>query len=165
MAYRDEFPDFDFEVPACVTGDWDFADQSWKNDQCPSFVCDVFVLFIDYTDVTKREFPTAPQFSMHCEDEVMLVTNNWEDIRAFVEDGKRHFDEPEDRPAIIVLTEAFDAFVKREGLPQEGDALDLINGAELTPTQHRWLANFIHVWNHCEGSDPQFHAKQPVVEA
>lgn len=91
MAYRDEFPDFDFDVPDVVTGDWNFEDTSWRQDVCPSFVCDVFLLWIDYADPQKRERPEAPQFVMVCEGETMLETNSWEDIRAFVEDGRRDF--------------------------------------------------------------------------
>lgn len=91
MLYRQEFPDFDFEVPAIVTTEWGFEDVSWHNDTCPSFECDVFVLWIDYTDAEKREVGDVKQFMMTCEGETYLHTDNWEDVRAFVEDGKRDF--------------------------------------------------------------------------
>lgn len=91
MAYRDEFPDFDFDVPAIVTGAWAFEDVSWRQDVCPSFVCDVFVLWLDYADPQKRERPEGPHFVLMCEDVVMLETDDFADIRAFVEDGRRDF--------------------------------------------------------------------------
>lgn len=91
MTYREEFPDFDFTVPACVTTDWGFEDVSWGGDTNPSFECDVFMLQVDYTDRAKREFPEWKQFTITCEGESMLETDSWEDVRAFVEDGKRHF--------------------------------------------------------------------------
>lgn len=96
MPYRDEFPDFDFDIPDVVTGEWDFEDVSWRHDACPSFVCDVFVLWIDFSDRQRRERPDEPQFVMVCEGETMLSTSAWEDVRAFVEDGKRHF--PQHQP-------------------------------------------------------------------
>lgn len=93
MTYRTEFPDFDHEVPAVVTGDWDFADTSWGAEMCPKFTCDVFELHINYADRTKREpeMRGGPLYTMTCEDEVMLETDSWEDVRAFVDDGKRDF--------------------------------------------------------------------------
>ncbi|KZZ24208.1 hypothetical protein A3753_17710 [Sulfitobacter sp. HI0082] len=60
LTYREEFPDFDFDVPSVVTGAWDFEDTSWRQDVCPSFVCDVFRLWIDFTDPQKRERPSGP---------------------------------------------------------------------------------------------------------
>src|SRR3990167_10019665 len=91
MAYRDEFPSFDFDVPDVVTCAWDFEDVSWRNDACPSFVCDVFVLWIDFADPQRRERPEAPQFVIVCEGETLLATDQWADVRAFVEDGRRGF--------------------------------------------------------------------------
>lgn len=89
--YRAEFPTFDWEVPACVTTEWGFKDISWHNDACPSFECDVFVLVIDFADPAEREYPTCSRFMMVCEGETYLETDSWEDVRAFVEDGKRDF--------------------------------------------------------------------------
>lgn len=92
MSYREEFPDFDYEIPALVADAPDaWEDTSWHNDVCPSFTCDVFVLWCDYADPAKREFPASPRYHMQCEGETMLLTNEWEDVRAFIEDGKRHF--------------------------------------------------------------------------
>lgn len=163
--YMAEFPDFDFEVPTLITGNPNWEDISWGADTNPSFECDVFVLQIDYTDRMKREFPLGPQFSMVCEGEVMLATDSWEDIRAFIEDGKRHFDEVPAKAPIVILTAEFAAYVEREGLPKEGDATDLLMGATLKPEQALWLQNFVTVWEEEAASDPDFYAKQPVVEA
>ena len=162
---RDAFPRFDFEVPAVVTGAWGFGDTSWRNDACPSFDCDVFVLWIDYSDPLLRELPGGPQFVMHDEGVTVLQTDSWDDVRAFVEDGKRHFPEWSPRPAIIYLTDAFKRFVEREGLPAEGDSEDLLISATLTPGQAEWLREFSAVWGDAEAEDPDFYAKQPVVEA
>ena len=56
MTYKTEFPDFgelDVAVPS------DFEDTSWHNDVCPSFRSSSrgFLLYIDYADEEKREFP------------------------------------------------------------------------------------------------------------
>lgn len=119
MTYRTEFPDFDFEVPAMIAANPDaWEDTSWQNDSCPSFTCDVFVLWIDYTDPAKREFPLAPQFSMHCEGESMLETDSWEDVRAFIEDGKRDFPEYQP-PEPLTLETIFPYLNDQDARPYE----------------------------------------------
>lgn len=164
MSNREHFPNFDFEVPALVSQSEGWEDISWGNDACPSFECDVFILFVDYADRMKREFPLSKQFSMHCEGEVMLETDSWEDIRAFIEDGKRHFDPVADQPPVSILSAEFAAYVERQGLPKEGDATDLLLSATLTREQALWLQNFVTVWEDEAASDPDFYAKQPIVK-
>lgn len=163
MSYREEFPDFDFEVPALVSGSEGWEDISWANDSCPLFECDVFVLGVDYADRTKREFPFGAQFTMQHEGEVMLQTDSWEDVRAFIEDGRRDFPPYAPPAPIVVLTADFAAFVQREGLPAEGDALDLLQSATLTPEQRKWLGRFVAIWEEEAANDPQFYDKLPLA--
>lgn len=92
--YRAEFPDIDADGAAKIdamlaTGGWD--DTSWRNEPCPRLTCDVFELFIDYADPALREFPDTDRFSIHDEGEVVLATNEWADVLAFINDGKRDF--------------------------------------------------------------------------
>lgn len=95
MTYETAFPDFDDRDHAVAAMALGFDDKSWQNDSCPSFVCDVFEIYIDYADVSLREFPEAngPRFTMYCEGDPMVETNDWADIVAFVRDGKRDFPE------------------------------------------------------------------------
>lgn len=86
--YRDEFPDFDFIIPDVVTTTWRFDDASDEAER-PTFICDVFTLVIDYADPARRLPPDSDQFMMLDEDRLVLSTNHWEDVRAFVEDGVR----------------------------------------------------------------------------
>lgn len=160
--YRTEFPGFDFEVPAVVTTDWQFEDTSWGAETNPSFTCDVFVLHIDYTDRLKREFPNGPQFVMMCEGETYLETDSWEDVRAFVEDGKRDHPAYDHLSTIDALVKAYDAGCERLGLPKvSADEQDL-SGA--TAEQAVWLATFVDRWE-TEAQDPAFYDQQTVVEA
>lgn len=93
MAYRDEFPDFDFDVPEIVTGAWNFEDTSWRQDVCPSFQCDVVTLWIDYADPQKRERPEGPRFVITSEGETMMEGDDWSWVVAYVEDGRRDLPE------------------------------------------------------------------------
>jgi hypothetical protein len=98
--YRAEFPDLDADGAAKIdallaTGGWE--DTSWHNEPCPRLLCDVFELFIDYADASVREFPEAARFSMHDEGRVVLETDDWADVLAFINDGKRDF--PDYQPA------------------------------------------------------------------
>lgn len=87
-SYRDEFPDFDFIIPDVVTTSWRFVDASDEAER-PTFICDVFTLVIDYADPDRRLPPENAQFVMRDEGRLVLSTNSWEDVRAFVEDGVR----------------------------------------------------------------------------
>jgi hypothetical protein len=94
MILTDQFPDFDAEgaglaASLIATGAWE--DTSWRNDVCPSIQCDVFVLWIDYADRAKREWDNSPRFSMVCEGEPYLETDDWADVLAFINDGRRDF--------------------------------------------------------------------------
>src|ERR1700759_3198946 len=97
MTYRTEFPDFDADgaakLDSLLANPEAWVDVSWHNDTCPSIMCDVFVLYADYADPTQREFEEAPRFTMHCEDVILLMTDDWADVLAFINDGKRDFPE------------------------------------------------------------------------
>lgn len=66
MSYRDEFPEFgelDVEIPE------GFTDNSWHNDVCPSFICQIdevgdyiVKLSVDHKDPEKRELQGYPRF-------------------------------------------------------------------------------------------------------
>jgi hypothetical protein len=92
--WKVEFPDFDDEPPAAWLAEHSFEDVSWHNDVCPSWLCDVFTLYVDYADPEKRDHPEAARFSLHDEERTVLTTDEWLDVRAFVEDGKRVFEKP-----------------------------------------------------------------------
>jgi hypothetical protein len=55
--YREEFPDFDDELPV-IEG---FEDRSWANEQCPCLINEELhlLLFVDYKDPERSEWPEA----------------------------------------------------------------------------------------------------------
>lgn len=116
--YRRAFPDFDYEIPALVADAEGWEDTSWHNDACPSFTCDVFVLWCDYADPTRREVQGGKRFTMLDEGRAVLETDAWDDVRAFIEDGRRDFPAPGlDGPAQHaacerVVSEAFNGAVR-----------------------------------------------------
>lgn len=64
MAYTLEFPDFpEADMPGIPAG---FTDISWRNDVCPSFSNDAagLVVFIDFLDKPRREFPESERFTV-----------------------------------------------------------------------------------------------------
>jgi hypothetical protein len=69
MNYAEEFPEFilDVEIPA------GFIDNSWHNNAMPCWVKELpdqhmLVLWIDYADQTKRDFPHNARFVVHITD-------------------------------------------------------------------------------------------------
>lgn len=93
MTYATEFPDMANDT-ACATmasraDAWE--DTSWGCDQSPSFTCDVFVVWCQPERPEDREFPEMKRFAMVCEGESMLETDDFADILAFIDDGKRFF--------------------------------------------------------------------------
>lgn len=96
QTYATEFPAWaDDAECAHMAAREGWEDSSWHNDTCPSFTCDVFVLFIDHADRASREFPEAPRFSLTDEGRTVLETDSWADVLAFMDDGKRDFPEYE----------------------------------------------------------------------
>ena len=64
MTNHSEFPDYALsDLPAMPEG---FADSSWHNDTCPSFIDEAHRLriFIDYVDKAKRELPDGMRFTV-----------------------------------------------------------------------------------------------------
>lgn len=93
MTYATEFPEMANDT-ACATmaarsDDW--ADTSWGCDQCPSFTCDVFVVWCQPANPEDREFPDMKRFGITDEGESVLETDDFADVLAFIDDGKRDF--------------------------------------------------------------------------
>lgn len=102
MGYREHFPDFTDHEHAAKAMELAFSDDtSWGNDQCPSFTCDVFVLWIDYPERERREFRCNPRFMITDEGNEVLSTDDWADVVAFVNDGKRDFPPYEATPWVL----------------------------------------------------------------
>jgi hypothetical protein len=86
MTYKTEFPDFvlDVEIPQ------GFADASWRNEICPSWINNTagLVLFIDFKEPLDREFPDSPRFSLSRTDLVdgtkamadLALTDDWSEV-------------------------------------------------------------------------------------
>lgn len=48
------------------------------------------------------------------------------------------------------LENDFAAFAARNGLPPEGDAIELLHRSDLTPEQRRWISDFVGLWETAE---------------
>jgi hypothetical protein len=90
MTYREEFPDFDPATMPSIPAGW--TDQSWHNDTCPSFnTGNGKVVFVDFADVSLREWNDGKRFNVHVDpevadhNEVLLETDDWQQILKFVE--------------------------------------------------------------------------------
>lgn len=82
-----EFPDYPLaDLPALPEG---FSGSSWHNETCPSYLDEAFGLqvFMDYVDVTKREYDGGLRFSViRIEDsDVIFMSDNWTDVLNFVQ--------------------------------------------------------------------------------
>lgn len=69
--YREEFPDYPEDQMPALSVDW--WDGSWRNDACPSFHrlisgAKCIVLYIDYLDRERREFPETERFVVFLDD-------------------------------------------------------------------------------------------------
>lgn len=93
MTYQTEFPDFANDTAcAALAGRSDaWEDTSWGAEACPSFTCDVFVVWCDNPVAAEREFPEMARFCITCEGEEMLQSDDWADVLAFIDDGRRDF--------------------------------------------------------------------------
>lgn len=87
--FRTEFTDFPANtLPVIPAG---FVDCSWHNDTCPSFVNEEagLMVFVDYLDPDKREFPESLRFSLHTYDggigEPFICSDDWSEIVAAIE--------------------------------------------------------------------------------
>lgn len=90
--YLVEFPDFDDAEHAEKAIALGFEDQSWHQNDMPTFICDVFEIGINFVDPARREQQEARRFFMIEEGDVVLATDDWADIEAFVLEGKRDFE-------------------------------------------------------------------------
>ena len=101
--YKDEFPDYDDEL-------WipdGFKDVSWHNDTCPHVEKRYFIdveyagsedievvtkIWQDYKDPEKREYETAPRYSLLIEISYQNIffyqTNNVEEIKKMVTENR-----------------------------------------------------------------------------
>lgn len=91
--FRTEFPDFVLDV--AIPPEW--IDKSWHNDVCPSFSCGSknLLVWIDYTDPARREFPQARRFTVVTFDEVLdnysdelFSSDDWTEVLRFIETEK-----------------------------------------------------------------------------
>jgi hypothetical protein len=82
MTYREEFPEFESEIPA-VFLNHPWRDVSWHNDTCPSF-CRTFDgtreihVYVDEADPTKRDYSTARGGEQHPLPRFTVRTTNGE---------------------------------------------------------------------------------------
>jgi hypothetical protein len=92
MTFQTEFPDFPAaDLPAIPAG---FNDTSWHNNSAPSFENRAVGLsiWIDYADVSLREFEGGKRFIVHpidaegafTSDDAILETDDWSEVQAFV---------------------------------------------------------------------------------
>lgn len=90
-AYRKEFPDFGELDVVLPIG---FIDESWHNNACPSFRRGNYVLYVDYADKSKSDFPEveAPDYHRfmlaicnedNSETQDLIATNDWDEIEAY----------------------------------------------------------------------------------
>lgn len=90
--YREEFPDFDYELPV-IEG---MADESWVNDVCPVLRGNGVEIWCDYADTAKREFgEDCKQFCVNRIDadgsstgENLMMTDDLAEVLAFLEQDK-----------------------------------------------------------------------------
>jgi hypothetical protein len=86
--YKIEFPCFT-DMPSMPLG---FEDNSWHNDAMPSFVSEAqgLIIWVDYLNPADREFSEANRFIVaryldeNFTDDVLLATNDWQAVLAFV---------------------------------------------------------------------------------
>lgn len=56
-----------------------------------------------------------------------------------------------------LLCALFRYYVKRENLPEDGDAMELLMSYDLTPSQRLWLSDFVDTWELAEKRIPDFY--------
>lgn len=93
MTFHAEFPDYPLsDLPAMPEG---FADSSWYNDTCPSYLDEVsgLKIFIDYVDPAKRECASDTRFNVQrdADDgsyEVVFQSDHWAAVLNFIQAEK-----------------------------------------------------------------------------
>jgi hypothetical protein len=90
MTFQTKFPNFPAsDMPAIPAG---FEDSSWHNDACPSISNENMTIWIDYSDVSLREFDEKyPRFNVQpMRDGIEitgdggLVTDSWDEVLAYI---------------------------------------------------------------------------------
>lgn len=85
-----EFPDFDQSTLPFIPSTW--VDSSWQNDASPSFTMTAygktFIVFIDYTDLSLREFEGGKRFHVLEQDdegetEMVLESDDFREVEDF----------------------------------------------------------------------------------
>lgn len=84
MTFHTEFPDFPTaDMPVIPAG---FEDGSWHNDACPCFINERagLIIWVDYVDPSKREFPDTRRFYLNGYDQgpglEIASSDDWADI-------------------------------------------------------------------------------------
>lgn len=93
MTYQTEFPDFPAaDMPAIPAG---FEDSSWHNDLCPCFIDEDagLIIFVDFADPAKREFPDTHRFYLNAYDQgpgsEIASTNDWAELLNAVANARK----------------------------------------------------------------------------
>lgn len=94
MKFQEEFPDFKPEDLPEIPGG--FTDESWRNDACPCFINVELrlILFVDFKEVSQREFEAGPRFIVMPSDHegcfigdgsTLLETDDWDEVLRLVD--------------------------------------------------------------------------------
>ena len=98
MTYAIEFPYCANDTACATVSTWEgWKDCSWHNDACPNFVSAEYSLWCDAENISEREYVTTARYSLVPAEDVgdylvpVLETDNFEDIVAYIFEGKRGF--------------------------------------------------------------------------
>ncbi|RXG91626.1 hypothetical protein [Bradyrhizobium zhanjiangense] len=136
--YRTEFPDFPAaDMPAIPEG---FADASWRNDACPSFLSEALGMriWIDYADPQQRDHSDGCRFSLvpdSMDDDITdgIATDDWAAVLAAIEEERAQvadvLDQLEKADGAVLQWQLdhnrrfADAMLKRGLIRSEGDLI------------------------------------------
>ena len=88
--YKQEFPDFDFEIDTARLAGAGFEDRSWHNDAMPLFCKGDLSLAVDYKRLDLREschervYTLYREFEDHSEWEFLKDTDSLDEILTFI---------------------------------------------------------------------------------
>lgn len=85
MSVTREFPNYDPATLPMIPELW--ADVSWHNDCAPSWLYRDLVVFIDFAEISDREFGQENRFTVNHKDtcETVFEGNDWQAVVNFVE--------------------------------------------------------------------------------